>query len=36
MIFKIINTNGTNMLLGYHKIDYHVNHCNINPKEKEI
>ena len=31
---KIINWNGTNMLLGCQKIDYHAKHCNINPKEK--
>ena len=24
------------MFLGCHKIDYHANHCNINPKAKEI
>ena len=26
----------TKMLLGCQKIDYHENHCNINPKAKEI
>ena len=35
IITKITKRNRTNMFLGSQKIDYHGNHCNIDPKEKK-